>query len=369
MKKKKAYPKISELLLSLNSICEYICRHILQDPEALLGYVLKKIVLLMHAKAGNIRLFDESTKTLILKASYGVSKKYRKMKLALEVGTSVAGYVFENGKVYVSENLKKNNLYRHPEYAIREGITSLISAPLTTSERKLGVLSIYFPKPRKFDQEEIEFFSILANFLAAFLTTHVLHYQLRRNYLDIAKALIVTLEEKDTYTKGHSERVREYAVKIAKKFRFHREAIRILSDFSILHDIGKVIVDSSILNKKETLSEEEWRIIKQHPVVGAKMIAPVDGLIYAIPLVKHHHERIDGKGYPDGLAGSKIPLMARIIAVADAFDAMTSPRAYRKALTLEQVRNQLIKNAGKQFDEKIVKVMIDLIETGEVVPK
>jgi len=363
--KKSICSSPSELLLALDSICKYICRNVYDDPEMLLDYVLKKIAQLMTARAGNIRLFDKSSRTLILRASYGVSSEYRKMKLAINVGDSVAGHVFGKGKVYAVEDLRKNHLYKFPEYALKEGVRSLLSVPLS-SEKKVGVLSVYFAHPRRFNKEEIEFLSVLSGFIVNLLMTHTLQYKLRHNFLDIAKALVVTLEEKDTYTKGHSERVGQYAMKIGERLKLPKRTLQVLEDFSVLHDIGKVVVDASILTKSGSLNAQEWRIIKKHPEAGARMIMPVDGFTHSIPLVKHHHERIDGKGYPDGLCGKRIPLLARILAVADAFDAMTSPRSYKKTRNIDEAKNELIQNAGRQFDEKIVKVMIDLIDSREI---
>ncbi|MFH2068283.1 MAG: HD-GYP domain-containing protein [Candidatus Omnitrophota bacterium] len=364
---KRIHPKVSDLLFMLKDTCEYMCRNIYQNPEIVLNYVLEKIVKMMNAKAGNVRLFDKASGNLVLKASYGVSKRYQNRKTSLPVGTSIAGLAYEKEKIYAVEDLSINNRYHAPEYTLKEGVSSLLSAPLATPESKLGVCSIYFPEPRKFHREETEFFSIFSSFLATFLNTQILNYQLGRSYLEIAKALIVTLEEKDPYTKGHSERVREYAVKIAERLKFSKNEVQILSDFSILHDIGKIIVDSSILNKPGKLNKEEWDVIKQHPVVGTRMISPFNGLASGIPLIKHHHERMDGKGYPDGLKGDSIPPLVQIMAVADAFDAMTSPRAYRNAMTLEKTEAQLIKNIGGQFDEKVIRTLLALIEAKEII--
>ncbi len=359
--------QVPEIILALDNICKYIYRNIHQEPEALLNYVLKSIVKIMHAKAGNIRLYDKTSNKLLLKASYGVSRTYKKMKFALEINNSIAGYVFEKNKIYNSADLRKNHLYMFPEFALNEGIISLLAMPLILSKEKLGTLSIYFPEPRKFQKEEIEIFSVLTGLISTYLSFNSFQYTIDHNYLDMAQSLIITLEEKDSYTKGHSERVQKYAVKIAEKMKLPKKTIKILSDLSILHDIGKIIVDSSILTKPGKLTEEEWMSIKKHPEIGAKMIAPIDGFAHSIPLIKYHHERIDGKGYPDGLSGENIPLLAKIMAVADSFDAMTSPRAYKSTMDIEQAKNELIKNAGSQFDEKIVKVMVELIDTKEIV--
>ena len=372
--KKSTDSASSKTLLSLHTLhtlSKYIYCNIYQDPETLLNYVLKNIVEITHAKAGNIRVFDQSSQKLILKSSYGVDKKYKKIKFvfAVDVNTSIAGYVFKKNQIYICEDLRKNHLYKFPEteYALDDNILSFLVGPLILSEEKLGTLSLYFPRKTKFQKDEIEFFSILKGLISTLLSFNNLHYKLKRNYLDMAKVLIITLEEKDPYTKGHSERVQQYAVKIAEKMKVPQKTIQILSDFSILHDIGKIIIDSSILTKKDKLTEEEWTIIKKHPETGTKMIEPVNGFIHSVPIIRYHHERIDGKGYPDGLIGIKIPLLAKIMAVADSFDAMTSSRTYRPAMSIEQAKNELIKNVGLQFDENVVKVMLDLINNGEIV--
>ncbi len=364
----RIYPRAADLLVMLKDTCGYLCRHISQEPEEALGYILKKIVKFMGGKAGNIRLFDKETNSLVLKASYGVSKRYQMAKLVLPVGRSIAGLAFQHRKVYAVPDLKRNSRYHLPEYAAKEEIVSLLCAPLFTAQKRFGVLSIYFGQPRRFTRLEREFFTAFAGFLATFLTVNIQNFLLRQSYLDVAKSLIVALEEKDAYTRGHSERVRGYAVKIAEKMGLPKREVRVLSDFGILHDIGKVIIDSTILNKSGNLTKEEWETVKKHPVIGARMVSPIDGFTPGIPIIKHHHERIDGKGYPNGLKEKALPLFVQIVTVADAFDAMTSPRAYRDALTLEEAKKELIKGAGKQFSEKAVKALIDLIDTGEITP-
>lgn len=170
------------------------------------------------------------------------------------------------------------------------------------------------------------------------------------------------IDAKDEYTKGHSIRVSAYAVKIAKRMHLEEDEIRQLSYIALMHDCGKMGIPDTILNKPGKLTPEERAIVEQHTVMGGKILESMT----AIPGIQdgalYHHERFDGKGYPEGLKNVDIPLYARIIGVADSFDAMNSDRCYRKRLSMETIKNELEKNAGKQFDPEIVKYMLQIIE-------
>ncbi len=356
------HTKTTELLSGLQGICDYICENMYRSPETVWNYALKMLVELTGANAANIRLADEDKDKLFLKASYGVSERYKDAKPALSIGMSIAGRAFESEELYAIEDLRENHRYRLPEYASREGIISLLSAPLSTGNRKLGVLSIYYAMPKKFSAQEKKFFGVLANFLATTFTTHVLHHELQQSYLDIAQTLALTLEQKDSYTNGHSKKVGELAVKIAEQMGVEAGDTELLAKMSALHDIGKIMIDSSILNKPDKLTEQEWTVVKKHPVAGSEILKPIARFAEGLPMIKSHHERYDGKGYPDGLKGDELPLLARIIAVADAYDAMTSDRPYRKKLTDEKARKELLDNADKQFDKKVVFTLLDLLD-------
>jgi len=182
--------------------------------------------------------------------------------------------------------------------------------------------------------------------------------------LNAVMAIANTIEAKDLYTSGHSNRVAKCSVEIAKRMGMSEDDIKELNFKALLHDIGKIGVPDAILNKPMALEEDEFAIIKKHPVIGGdilKNIAIVSNLHYG---ALYHHERYDGKGYPKGLMGDEIPYEARIIAIADTYDAMTSDRAYRKALPRELVIAELERCKGKQFDPKITDVFIEMLRTG-----
>jgi diguanylate cyclase (GGDEF)-like protein/putative nucleotidyltransferase with HDIG domain len=177
---------------------------------------------------------------------------------------------------------------------------------------------------------------------------------------DIASAV----EAKDPYTYGHSKRVNVYAAALAEKIGLSSDEVSALSAAALLHDIGKVGIPDKVLNKKGKLSKEDWEAIKAHPRLGANIISNIPKLAPAVNTILYHHERWDGSGYPEGLKGEEIPLEARILALADSFEAMTSARPYRPALSLEEVVAELKQGAGFQFDPKLVDTFVDIVETG-----
>ncbi|RLL43689.1 HD domain-containing protein [Oceanobacillus piezotolerans] len=177
----------------------------------------------------------------------------------------------------------------------------------------------------------------------------------------IVKGIIATLELKDPYTRGHSERVAEYARILAKYTgRYKEDELKSFYHACLLHDIGKINIPDSILTKPGRLTDEEMEIIKTHPAVGAKAVQQVEGIADNISVIRHHHERWDGKGYPDGLKGEETPFLARATALADAFDAMTSSRSYRAALPLEEAKRRIMEGRGSQFDPKLVDAFLEV---------
>ena len=185
--------------------------------------------------------------------------------------------------------------------------------------------------------------------------------ELEKAYLDTIGILRQTVEAKDPYTRGHSDRVSEFSVLIGKKLGLDEKTLHILKIGGLFHDIGKIGIPDSILLKESKLNDEEYSQIKNHPTIGAHILGDAKVFQDIIPIVKHHHERFDGKGYPSQLAGEDIPFIARIAAVADTFDAMTSKRTYRDALPLDTVKAEIERCSGSQFDPKIAKVFLDIL--------
>ena len=186
--------------------------------------------------------------------------------------------------------------------------------------------------------------------------------KLEQAYMDSIEVVRHTVEAKDPYTRGHSDRVSEYSVLIGQRLGLYDQDIRILRIGGLFHDIGKIGIPDSILLKESKLSDDEYSQIKNHPTIGAHILQNATIFQDVIPIVKHHHEKFDGTGYPGKLKGEEIPSFARIAAVADTFDAMTSKRSYRNALPLDVVKAEIARCSGTQFDPEIVKVFLDILE-------
>ena len=185
--------------------------------------------------------------------------------------------------------------------------------------------------------------------------------KLEKAYLETIETLRYTVEAKDPYTRGHSDRVSEYSVLIGKYLDLSEEDLKCLRIGGLFHDIGKIGVPDSILLKTSKLTDDEYSEIKNHPAIGAHILSNATIFEQMIPVVKHHHERFDGRGYPGKLAGEDIPYLARIAAVADTFDAMTSKRTYRDSLPLDIVKEEILKCKGTQFDPTIADVFLNIL--------
>lgn len=187
--------------------------------------------------------------------------------------------------------------------------------------------------------------------------------QLEKAYMESVETLRHTVEAKDPYTRGHSDRVSAYAVLIGEKLGLSDDDIKTLRIGGLFHDIGKIGVPDYILTKESKLNDKEYSEIKNHPTIGAHILANATIFANILPLVKHHHERYDGLGYPSQLKGEDIPFLARIITVADCFDAMSSTRPYRPSLSLDIIKDEILKNAGTQFDPQLAILFLDMLDT------
>jgi len=175
------------------------------------------------------------------------------------------------------------------------------------------------------------------------------------------------MEAKDTYTAGHSVRVAEYSEKIARQMKLNEYDSELLVNLANLHDLGKIQVDLSVLNKPGSFNKADWEEVKKHPLVGYNIVKEITFLKSEASAILHHHERMDGKGYPDGIKGDEISLYAKILMVADSYDAMTTDRPYRLALTMQEAIDELKRNSGTQFDPKVCSVMVELLEGEQAV--
>ncbi len=250
----------------------------------------------------------------------------------------------------VSKSIRERLPYLSPAM---NGRKALLSIPFLIKDEIFGVLVL--TRERNYTQEDLFAVNLILERAAPLAENFILYESILLNLHDALRALVKTLEAKDAYTKEHSQRVTHIALLIGEEMGLAHDELEILKVAGHLHDIGKVGIKDDILLKPARLTPEEYEIIKQHPLIGAEIVGHIGLLKQEVEIIKHHHERWDGKGYPFGLAGEEIPYLARILAVADAYDAMTSSRPYRPSRSGEKALQEILKEAGRQFDPWVAK--------------
>ncbi|MDQ3707497.1 MAG: HD domain-containing protein [Chloroflexota bacterium] len=244
-----------------------------------------------------------------------------------------------------------------------ETVRSFLGVPLWTRSYFIGVLCLGGKKTgERFTQDDMSLLSTLGSQAALAIYNAQLYEAREQALLDTITALAHAIEAKDTYTINHCENITDRAVALAQALALPRQEVENIRLGSILHDVGKIGIPDAILNKPSKLTDEEYETIKQHAQIGARIVQSVGALQGVVPIVRHHQERYDGQGYPDGLVGEEIPIGARIIAIVDAYGAMTEDRVYRKALGHEKAINELRRNAGTQFDPRVVNAFIRILK-------
>ncbi len=253
-----------------------------------------------------------------------------------------------------------NDAAHDPRFSAVESITvtdlrCFMCAPLATKGKVLGM--IYLDNQEKsncFDENDVALLSALANQSAIAIENSRLYEDLQKAYHESIVALMNTVEAKDEYTRGHSRRTSRYALGIAQEMKLPVKVCKEIRTAAELHDIGKIGIQDPIIGKDSALSTMEFQNIQSHVLTGENILKPVEYLRFALPIIRHHHEHYDGSGYPDGLKGDEIPLGARIVGIADAFDAMTTQRPYNEPMSTKKALRELEAQKGKQFDPDVV---------------
>lgn len=375
---------------------------LVHDPIILMKLIVRMIVTKVRIKHAGVLLYDYNKDAYVLNISRGQSGIKIPAGFTRFDKNSPLIEIFTNGKykfltlsrnVIVLEDINKmiwkesviagGNGARELLYRLNDQMQMLnvvACVPAYYMDKLLAVLLLGAKNDEgKFVQEELEFFNALVSDVAMALRNAQLFAEVKKEaeknrslFLQTTLVLSSTIEAKDYYTKGHTERVTHYAIAIARQMAANGSASFPESFFEglyiagLLHDIGKIGIPETILTKSGKLTKEEFEIMKNHTIKGLEILKPLTGIEECKKGVKSHHERYDGKGYPDGLKGESIPMIAAIIAVADAFDAMTSDRPYRKGSSQQAAMNEIKKYVGVQFNPLPVKALVELHEKGEV---
>ncbi len=313
---------------------------------------------LLDAEVGSLLLIDEDTGELFFEVALGEKEKELK-EIRLKKGEGIAGWVAETGQPLIIPNVQSDHRFSKSVDEKNSFITrNMVCVPLKTKDKVIGVLQVINKKKGLFDEDDREALIALANHVAIAIENASLYQELKEAFYHTAMALAEAIEKRDTYTGGHTKRVMDYSVMIGKAMGLSKRELENLELAAILHDVGKIGVKDNILLKKGKLSPEELDEMVRHTGYGAEILNHFRHLRDIALGVKGHHGRFDGTGYPERLRGEEIPLIARIIAVADSFDAMTTDRPYRNAMDFKRAFEELRGNMGTQFDREVVEAFI-----------
>lgn len=339
------------------------------DLHKLADMVMDMFVELMRVDLGYLMLFDEKSRDLRVKAVKGLKQKHIRNGTSIKIEKDAVKRIIDWKKPILLSGLGDLTLkefFCTMSEKINYGISLYV--PLVIKDRFIGLINFgekEFKEP--FSQKDLELLSAMCAYVAIAIENARLYEAQINNYLNsVVSSLANAVEVKDPYTRGHSERVSIYAVSLARGMDFSESEIEGIRIASVLHDIGKIGVPEGILLKFAPLTDAEIEVIKDHPVVSAKIIKGVVFPWDVISVVLHHHEQYDGSGYPNGLKGEDIPLGARILAVADTYEALLADRPYRRGFPKEKGLEIIREVAGLQLDPKIVLVFLDLVEKGKI---
>lgn len=336
------------------------------DQTVIRHRAMESITRLMNAETGSLLLVDKEKNELYFEVALG--EKGKKLKeVRLSVGEGIAGWVAQHGKPLVIHDVSKDwrfqgKMDRRSKFKTRD----MVCVPVRIKGNTIGVLQAINKVGGSFGADDMKLFQMFSNQVAVALDNARLYKEILDTFYATSEALAEAIEKRDPYTGGHTRRVLGYCMATAKYLDMPPRALEVLKLSAVLHDIGKIGVEDRVLKKEAPLDMEEALAMRMHPQHGAEILKHIPHLKDMMPGMLYHHERVDGRGYPEGLKGPQIPLVAKIISVADTYDAMTTTRPYRKGLPAKVALAELEKFSGIQFDAKVVKAFLMAYRHGDI---
>jgi HD-GYP domain-containing protein (c-di-GMP phosphodiesterase class II) len=327
--------------------------------ENLLELILQTLVTGTDASAGAIFMLDKDKKDISMKVSYGLPENIAKDFSV--PGQGMIGRVLEHKKPEVVSDVSQNAA-AYFEYKKNLAQDTIMACPLLYKDSVLGAVIICDKKDKKpFDKDDIILLTNVCAQTAIAIENFVLNEDAEKTYLETITALAVAVESKDPYSRGHIDRVAEYSERLGNALNLDAEMMKILKNGAMLHDVGKIGVRDEVLKKQSPLDPGEQKEMREHVIIGVNIIKPIRSMSALSDLVRYHQELYDGSGYPDGLKGEEIPLTARIIKICDAYDAITTDRPYRKGMSKEEAKKEIIAKKGIDFDPGLAEKFIEIV--------
>lgn len=313
---------------------------------------------LLDADAGSLLLVDPENGELFFEVATG--EKGEKLKeMRIGIGKGIAGWIVMNGEAVIIDDVQNDpRFYRDADTYSEYTTHTMVAAPVKSGSKIIGVLQAVNKHGDGFTPEDRDLLVSLAHQVAPAIENARMYEIVRDTFYGVSMALAEALEKRDYYTGGHTNRVSSYCMSIGSRLNLGEKEMEALWLASILHDVGKIGVKDAVLQKAGRLDDDEFKAMSLHSQYGSEILSHIKSHRAVIPGVRGHHEQYDGNGYPDSLKADEIPLIARIISVADAFDAMTSDRPYRVAMSHKQACAELLRCRGQQFDPEVVDAFI-----------
>ncbi len=348
--------KMVERLRRINDVGKVLSSVI--ETDELIKLIIKTTAELLSAERGAIHLKGQEKPSLTLKYQRGIGvEDFGDVSLDFK---PLYSDIMSNGNSLIiqGKDISKRNNY---------GVNgSAIGVPLKMKGQVIGAMLLEDKLDgTSFTDDELELLTTLSNQAMVAIENAWLYERVKHNYFATIQSLVNALEANDKYTKGHSERVRYLSIELGKYIGLDYRELEVLEHAAILHDIGKIGIESMVLNKEGKLTASEYSLVKAHPLIGDEILGPIDTLAGVRTTIIQHHERYDGGGYPYGIPGEEISLKARILAIIDTFDAMLTDRPYRRALSIPMAKEELRQGAGTQFDPYLTSAFLDLLEARE----
>ncbi|MDE2010148.1 MAG: HD domain-containing protein [Candidatus Omnitrophica bacterium] len=336
----------------------------MENIDTFLDLILETLTTALNGKTGTLLLLNDAGTELIVNSVYGTAHYPKKeLRLKLFPGSPLARVISEKRPMNVSGVFLQN----YDNQALKELFTeNLLCAPLVCHERAGGMMIISRPDTdsKSFSEEDLSLVFNLASQTAVAIENSKLNHDIEKTYFETISALAMAVDAKDKYSRGHLDRVTSHAVAIGESLGLDEEDIGTLRDAARLHDVGKIGIPDEILRKDASLTDEEWVIMRRHPEIGESIIKPVRSLQHLCDLVRHHHEKLDGSGYPDRLKAEEISPLVRILTVADMYDALTTERSYRpKKSPSEAIA--ILRGFKNQLDQDIVNILAENLQAAE----
>lgn len=329
-------------------------------PKTVINSIMSRIPEMIECDALALYTLDNATQNYTVFANHNLNQDFHTHLLSKE--NDFFWKIIDRRKSDVLSKLTADTNFGFPAYLKKAGFTACAGVPLMLRGLPVGCLFVLSTNAKTYNRKDLKFIEGIGRQIVIAMERMEIFERIREQNVESVLALVQAIEIRDPCTRGHSQQVAHLAVELYKYMNSFEKDQELLEYAGLLHDVGKIAVPESILNKPAPLNQEEWLIMKKHPIQSAEIIKPIRALGKIVPWVLYHHERLDGSGYPYGLKSNEIPLESKVLAICDAFSAMVGKRPYRDAFTIEQAIDELKRFAGKQFDPEIVKIFLNFPE-------